>query len=104
MIDLVGDRDDRLVLVNSGDALTLSFDAGALSSPAEGFVRTFLFYSVGWDKDGDYNVGGGDVVSPLPTSGTVPRPPEVDEQPDWRLEYNTRWVGRDRFQPTRVRK
>ena len=99
--DRVGKRDDRLVLVNSGDALTLTFDAGELAPPAEGLVRTFFFHSVGWDKDGDYNVRGGDVVDPLPTSGTVPRFSADAKPPDWRLEYNTRWVARDRFQPTR---
>ena len=88
VLDLVKSRDERLVLVNAGDALTLRFEAKALPPVPEGRVRTFFFYSVGWDKDADHNVVDGDRVEPLP----------VGAGGDWCGEYNTRWVPGGRFQ------
>ncbi len=52
-----------------------------------GMIRSFFFYSVGWDKDEDHNVVTGDRVLPLPG------PPAEDES--WRLLYNTRWIPHD---------
>ena len=95
--ELTVDRDDRLVLVNGGDALTLRFEAGGLPPVPNGMVRTFFFYSVGWDKDGDYNVVDGDVVGPLPSNGETTRQARPDDPDDWRIRYNTRWVPFDRF-------
>ena len=87
VLELVKARDERLVLVNAGDALRLRFDARALPPVPKGLVRTFFFHSVGWDKDADYNVVEGGSVEPLP----------VGAGGDWCLEFNTRWVPRDRF-------
>lgn len=87
VLDLVKARDERLVLVNAGDALTLRFDARSLPSVPKGYVRTFCFYSVGWDKDADHNVVSGDTIEPLP----------VGAGGDWCLEYNTRWVTAESF-------
>jgi hypothetical protein len=87
VLDLVTARDERLVLVNAGDALRLRFDAKALPAAPKGLVRTFFFYSVGWDKDADHNVVEGDRVEPLPVGGSA----------DWCLDYNTRWVPGDQF-------
>ncbi|MCH7592239.1 MAG: VCBS repeat-containing protein [Planctomycetes bacterium] len=54
--ELTTERDDRLVVVNSGDALRLEFDASRLRPTPAGMERTFFFYSFGWEKDGDHNV------------------------------------------------
>ena len=89
VLELASSRDERLVLVNAGDAVTLRFDAKSLPPLATGRERTFFFYSVGWDKDGDPNVVEGDMVEPLPVAGGVDRA----------TEYNTRWVRGDRFSP-----
>lgn len=86
--ELVRRRDGRLVIVNAGDALELTFDAADLPPVAAGRERTFFFYSVGWDKDGDPNVVDGETIEPLPVAS---------EEDDWRVRYNTRWVPRDRF-------
>jgi len=83
---LVMQRDAELVLLKGGDALELRFAAAGLPSPERGRTRSFFFYSVGWDKDGDHNVENGDSVEPLPV---------VAEDDDWRIRYNTRWVSRD---------
>jgi hypothetical protein len=81
---LVTQRDAKLVLLGGGDALELRFAASELPSLEPGHRRSFFFYSVGWDKDGDHNVVGGDRVEPLPV---------VAEDDDWRVRYNTRWVS-----------
>lgn len=124
-LELVDALDDQLAIVNAGDALTLEFDAGALPPLQTGLVRTFFFYSYGWEKDGDPNVTDGLTVGPLPVVDTfdyaalvpaisgaldgenrttsptsaVARP--VSTELNWRLKYNTRYVPRDRFAPKR---
>jgi hypothetical protein len=50
----------------------------------EGHKRSFFFYSVGWEKDGDHNVIAGDRIAPLPVT--------TSSDDDWWLKYNTRWV------------
>lgn len=87
VLDLAKARDNRLMLVNAGDALKLRFDARALPLVTKGKVRTFFFYSAGWDKNADHNVVAGDQVEPLP----------VGAGGAWCVEYNTRWVPADRF-------
>jgi tetratricopeptide (TPR) repeat protein len=90
VLELVSARDGRMAVINSGDAVRLRFTPEGLAPPPPGWRRTFFFYSVGWDKDGDPNVAGGDRVEPLPgEAGT-----SLD---GWRLRYNTRWVPRERF-------
>ena len=101
VLELVAARDDRLVLVNAGDALTLRFDAGALPPIPDGHTRTFFFYSFGWEKDGDYNVTSGTTVEPMPVTDTSANLSEIMEGSDWRLRYNTRWVPFDQFAPRR---
>jgi tetratricopeptide (TPR) repeat protein len=95
---LVRDRDDKLALLNGGDELALSFQAGRLHPKPAGFVRDFFLYVTGWDKDADFHVGYGWSVGPLPFRGMdaqayghEARPAQLDE--GWIREYNTRWVG-----------
>ncbi len=87
VLPLVRSRDEKLVLVNAGDAVTLRFDAKGLPPVPAGMTRTFFFHSVGWDKDGDHNVVEGDAVEPLPVSA----------KGGWQTEFNTRWVRADEF-------
>ena len=67
--------------------MTLSFAAGDFPPLMPDMTRSFFFYSVGWDKDGDHNVVDGDTVLPLPVKTAA--------DDDWWLRYNTRWVARD---------
>jgi Flp pilus assembly protein TadD len=97
VLDLVTARDGRLAMVNAGDALALQFDAAGLPALQPGMVRSFFFYSIGWDKDADHNVVEGDMVDPLPEEGESAHRNSVDAETDWRLQYNTRWVPIDRF-------
>ncbi|MCH9002760.1 MAG: hypothetical protein IIC02_09330 [Planctomycetes bacterium] len=87
------------MLINAGDALTLTFNAASLPPQAKGMRRSFFLYTVGWDKDGDYNVVDGDTVEPLPV--TPPAKDAFDEVDgtNWRARFNTRWVPRDQFAP-----
>jgi len=83
---LVTHRDANLALLNGGDALELRFAAAELPPLERGRTRTYFFYSVGWDKDGDHNVVNGDSVEPLPV---------VAKDDSWRIQYNTRWVPKN---------
>jgi hypothetical protein len=87
VLELVQSRDEKLAILNAGDAVKLRFDAKALPPLARGRERTFFFHSVGWDKDADHNVVAGDTVEPLPVTGGADRA----------ARFNTRWVRQDRF-------
>jgi hypothetical protein len=87
VLELVQSRDERLAILNAGDAVKLRFEAKALPPIAAGRERTFFFHSVGWDKDADHNVVEGDTVEPLPVAGGKDRA----------VEFNTRWVRGDTF-------
>lgn len=118
--ELLAARDDRMVVMNAGDALQLEFDAAAFPPVPQGSVRDFFLYSAGWDKDGDHNVVAGDTVEPLPRadparSGRRDITPErgaqsapvtdasvFDPDGDWQLRYNTRWVAGDQFDERRT--
>lgn len=97
VLELVSRRDEGLVLVHSGDALTLGFSVGALPPKPEGWRREFFLYADGWDKDSDFHVQRGAEVEPLPWHGmddqrygSEPRPPFPSDALHRR--FNTRWV------------
>jgi len=110
--------DDRFVILGSGDALTLRFDAGQVPALAPGFQRSFLVFFDGWAKDRDPNTVQALAVEPLPFHGmgSYPYPadkafPSDESHERWRREWNTRparqriaplstqqldaWIGRD---------
>lgn len=93
--ELLGGVDDRLVLMGSGDEVTLTFDAP--SAPPAGWVREFLLKVDGWAKDRDPNTAFSQTVEPLPFHGMSRYPyPAGERFPDdaahntYRREYNTR--------------
>jgi hypothetical protein len=96
--ELVQEKDSAVAIVCGGDELTLEFDPAQLPAKPAGWVRTFFFQSVGWDKDSDYHVAEGDRIEPLPWHGLdaqrygrQPRPPLPADA--LHNKYNTRWVG-----------
>ena len=101
VLELIRQRDDRLAILNAGDALTLRFDASTLPPVPAGLARTFFLYSVGWDKDGDPNVTTGQTVAPLPRNDPNQSLLMSGPHDDWDHRYNTRWVPRNRFTPAR---
>ena len=97
VVPLLGAVDDCFVLLGSGDAIDLRFDARVLPPPATGFTRTLLLDLDGWAKDGDPNTVHAQTVEPLPFHGMSGYPYRADEafpddplHADWRAEWNTR--------------
>lgn len=97
---LLSDIDDRYVIMNAGDELVLHFES--LPEPADGYVRTFVFESDGWVKDGDYNTEASATVLPLPYHGQADYeyssqdnlfddPVFQRHRMDW-INYHTRYV------------
>ncbi len=95
--------DDQYVIMGSGDALTLRFDASKLPPVPEGHVRDYLVFLDGWAKDRDHNTYEALEVEPLPFHAMSGYPyPDTESFPDtpehraWRAEWNTRpahrWV------------
>ncbi len=94
---LLGEIDDRLVIMGSGDELVLEFDAGALPALPAGWRRDFLLFVDGWAKDGDANTAHSQTVGPLPYHGMPQYPYQAPHRfPDdgahqlYREHYNTR--------------
>jgi hypothetical protein len=56
--------DDRYVIMNAGDEMSLRF--AAPSPPKEGWVRDYVLAGDGWVKDGDFNSTDSQTVMPYP--------------------------------------
>ena len=96
---LLQEVDDMYVILNAGDEITVEFEASRLPTLKAGWVRDFILYSDGWDKDGDINTLTSQTVEPLPFHGMSKYPyPETEHYPDdevhrrYQREYNTRRV------------
>jgi hypothetical protein len=63
---LVQHADDRMVIMGSGDELTLEYPAASLPSLPAGWTRDFLLKVDGWAKDADANTAFSENVLPLP--------------------------------------
>ncbi len=63
--ELVAEVDDHLVVMGTGDEMTLRFVAPPEPPPA-GWRRDFVLHCWGWDKDGDLNTIYGETAEPLP--------------------------------------
>jgi tetratricopeptide (TPR) repeat protein len=77
--ELLQQIDDRYVIVNSGDELSLQFPEQP--APPAGWVRDFILVGDGWIKDGDFNSTFSKTVLPLPYHAK-----NVYETPPGRLE------------------
>ena len=95
--ELVGDIDDRFVIMFHGDELTVEF--AALPQPADGLVRSFLLYADGFGKDMDLHSAHSLTVGPLPFHGMSGYPypaheryPQTSAHLEYLQEYNTRWI------------
>ena len=95
--ELIAERDEGLVIMNSGDELTLNFAASSLPPKRPGSVREFFLYADGWDKDSDFHVAAGAQVEPLPFHGMDDQHYTLAKRPPFpsdalHQKYNTRWV------------
>ena len=97
--ELLAGIDDRYVIMNAGDEMSLHFPAP--SAPPAGWVRDYIIAGDGWIKDGDYNSTYSRTVLPLPHHDrtTYDTPPGRLEDEwvykhhpeDWQT-YQTRYV------------
>jgi Flp pilus assembly protein TadD len=97
--ELLARVDDRYVIMNSGDEMSIRF--AAPPAPPAGWVRDYIITGDGWIKDGDYNSAFSKTVLPLPshnrTEYTTAAPRlEIDpvyrrHPEDWQT-YHTRYV------------
>jgi tetratricopeptide (TPR) repeat protein len=102
--ELLAQVDDRYVIMNSGDEMSLRF--AEQPPPAAGWMRDFVVVGDGWIKDGDYNSDFSKTVLPLPYHAkreyhTPPGRLEDEwvyrQHPeDWE-NYHTRYVTPDEF-------
>ena len=96
---LLQEVDDLYVILNAGDEITVEFEASRLPTLKAGWVRDFILYSDGWEKDGDINTLTSQTVEPLPFHGMSSYPyPDTEHYPNdevhrrYQLEYNTRRI------------
>jgi hypothetical protein len=95
---LLGDVDDRLVILAPGDELALEFDASSLPPPPEGWSRSVFLESFGWDKDFDRNTWEGHRLEPLPFAAMSGYPfAEGETYPDtpFHRQYRAEWLTRE---------
>ncbi len=103
--ELLEKTDDRYVIMNAGDEMSLRFPAAA--PPPAGWVRDYVIAGDGWIKDGDYNSTYSETIQPLPYHArklydTPPGPLEDEwvyrhHPEDW-VNYQTRYVTSENFQ------
>jgi tetratricopeptide (TPR) repeat protein len=103
--ELLTRADDRYVIMNAGDEMSLRF--AAPDAPPAGWVRDFVIAGDGWIKDGDFNSTFSKTVLPLPyherreytsSPGRLEDEEVYRRHPeDWQT-YHTRYVTPDIFQ------
>ncbi len=104
VLPLLLGADNKYIISNAGDEMSIKFDANSLPKLKKGWKRDFLIRSVGWVKDGDINTALGNTVLPLPFHGMSSYPPSASEvyptDPEYQQymeEYNTRIVTRNAY-------
>jgi hypothetical protein len=92
--------DDRYVIMNAGDEMTLRFPEAP--PPPPGMLRDFVLVGDGWEKDGDFNTVASRTVLPLPThrspkyvagNGRLEDDPIYQQHREDFERYHTRWVS-----------
>ena len=102
--ELLAAIDDRYVIMNAGDELSLRFPAQP--PPPPGWVRDYVIAGDGWIKDGDYNSTYSETVQPLPYHARTrydTAPGKLEDEwvyrhfpDDWKT-YQTRYITPDAF-------
>jgi tetratricopeptide (TPR) repeat protein len=103
--ELLAHVDDRYVIMNSGDEMTLRF--AEQPPPPPGWLRDYVITGNGWIKDGDYNSTFSKTVLPLPYHAKnlyVTPPGSLEEEwvyrhhpEDWQ-KYQTRYIWDEAFE------
>jgi tetratricopeptide (TPR) repeat protein len=101
---LLQSSDDQFVIMNSGDEISIKFDATNAPPLKMGWSRDFVIYSDGWIKEGDLNTAFGKTVEPLPFHGMASYPygkknhyPLDLKRQEYLAKYNTRKVTAEEF-------
>lgn len=104
VLPLLLESDDKYVVINAGDEVTVEFDATQVPDLETGWSRDFLIYSDGWIKDGDFNTAHSKTVEPLPFHGMTRYPygsdesyPMDEEHQPYLKKYNTRKVTTEKL-------
>jgi tetratricopeptide (TPR) repeat protein len=102
--ELLAATDDRYVIMNAGDELSLRFPEQP--PPPPGWVRDYVIAGDGWIKDGDYNSTYSQTVQPLPYHARTlyaTAPGKLEDEwvyrhfpSDWQT-YQTRYITPDAF-------
>ena len=102
--ELLSATDDRYVIMNAGDELSLRFPEQP--PPPPGWVRDYLIAGDGCIKDGDYNSTYSETVQPLPYHARTlydTAPGKLEDEwvyrhfpSDWQT-YQTRYITPDAF-------
>ncbi|PWT91349.1 MAG: hypothetical protein C5B54_05485, partial [Acidobacteria bacterium] len=99
VLPLLKESDDMYVIFNSGDEITLRFDANQVPPLQPGWTRDFLIYCDGWLKDGDLNTAYGKTVELLPFHAMKSYPygkdqsyPQDPAHQEYQKTYNTRKI------------
>ncbi|AXC15235.1 hypothetical protein ACPOL_5991 [Acidisarcina polymorpha] len=103
--ELLKGTDDRYVIMNAGDELSLQFSA--VPPPPAGWVRDYVIAGDGWIKDGDFNSTYSKTVLPLPHHDKKDynsSPTKLEDEwvyqhhpDDWQT-FHTRYVTSQPFQ------
>lgn len=98
--ELLGEADDRFVILGSGDEVRMEFDPSSLAPLPPGWDRDYFFYADGFSKDMDFYAAHGYTVEPLPFHAMRGYPyrggesyPLGEPYLKYRLDMNTRQVS-----------
>ncbi len=104
VLPLLQKADDKYIICDGGDEVTIDFDAAHLPVLPKGWKRDFIIYSEGWVKDGDMNTAYGQTVAPLPFHNMPSYPygknvhyPTDKEHREYQEKYNTRKISTEAF-------
>jgi tetratricopeptide (TPR) repeat protein len=96
---LLAHADDQLVVMATGDELTVRFDARKLPPLQPGCKRDFFLYTHGWAKDGEPNTAFAWTVQPLPfrkMANYPPAPPDLAPSDNNYRRYLREYLTRPR--------
>jgi tetratricopeptide (TPR) repeat protein len=77
---LVGRADNHLVVMSTGDEMTVRFSAGRFPPLRQGWVRSLFLDAAGYAKDGEPNTAYSATVAPLPFHAMTNYPPSVRDR------------------------
>jgi hypothetical protein len=95
---LLADADDRLVVLATGDEMTVEFSASGLEPVKPGWKRDFFLDASGYAKDGEPNTAFSKTVAPLPFRAMENYPPSTADQLPASPEY-TRYLREFQTRP-----